>query len=161
MSQDIKLSINECKFKYRVSGILKINYKVLTVQMNDNGFYCFPGGHVELMENTKKAIIREFKEETEIDVEIEKLLYITENFFDGNLGKFHEVGFYYLLRPKNELDTKDFTKIEEDKNQKMKLEFKWQDINNLQNFKPELVKKEIKNINVECKHFIVLNDKII
>ncbi len=154
MNKDIRIKCEEGSFKYRVSGILISNNKVLTVQMNDNGFYCLPGGHVELMEKSSDAIIREFYEETGIQAKVEKLLYVTENFFEGNLGKCHELGMYYLLSCKN-INTKDYTTIEHDKNGDMKLEFKWLDINNLNNFKPEFIKSEIANINEEIKHFII------
>ena len=61
MGKDIKLSVDDVKFKYRVSGILIVDGKVLTVKIANNDFYCLPGGHVELFENTKDAILREFK----------------------------------------------------------------------------------------------------
>lgn len=156
MNQDIKIKNGDYNFKYRVSGVLINNNKVLTVQMNNNGFYCLPGGHVELMEKSSDAIIREFYEETGIHTKIEKLLYITENFFDGKLGKCHELGMYYLLSCEN-IKQEDYTRIEHDKNGDMKLDFKWLEINCLDNFKPEFIKSEILNIDENIKHFIIQN----
>ena len=72
MKKDISIENEEYRFKYRVSGILIKDNKLLVVKINNNKFYCLPGGHVELMENTKDAVIREFKEETGIDTSIEK-----------------------------------------------------------------------------------------
>ncbi len=162
MNQDIKIKTNGLGFKYRVSGILIKDNKVLTVQIDDNGFYCLPGGHVEIMESSKEAIHREFKEETKIDVNVEKPLYMAENFFDGKLGKYHELGVYYLLSSKENLDIKDYTLIEQDKNGDVKLEFKWMDINNLENFKPDFLKEELKKIDFKqirddnkVKHIII------
>ena len=114
MGKDIKLSVDDVKFKYRVSGILIVDNKVLTVKIANNDFYCLPGGHVELFENTKDAILREYKEETGIATKIDRLVYICENFFNGNLGKMHELGFYYLLSPNSKVETKDFELIEKD-----------------------------------------------
>lgn len=158
MNQDIKIKSNNYKFKYRVSGILIKNNKLLTVQMNNNGFYCLPGGHVEIMEKSSDAIIREYYEETKMQVNIEKLLYITENFFDGNLGKCHELGMYYLLSCKD-IKQEDYTRIEHDKDGDIKLEFKWLDINHLDDFKPEFIKTEILNIDKDrqINHFIIEN----
>lgn len=161
MNQDIKISNNNNKFKFRVSGILIVDNKVLIVKINNNDFYCLPGGHVELMENTKDAIIREFKEETNIRVKIDRLLYVTENFFEGNLGKFHELGFYYLLVPQDKVILKDYQVIEKDKDGDMKLDFKWIAIEKLNNFKPEFLKNELRFLDKECKHIIISNDKII
>lgn len=159
MNQDIRIKCNDYNFKYRVSGILIKNHKVLTVQMNDNGFYCLPGGHVELMETSSDAIIREFYEETGIRTNVEKLIYITENFFEGKLGKCHELGMYYLLSC-NDIKQEDYTIIEHDKNGDMKLEFKWLDINHLDKFKPEFIKQEILGIENNIKHFIIQNGNI-
>ncbi len=162
MNQDIKIKTNGLGFKYRVSGILIKDNKVLTVQIDDNGFYCLPGGHVEIMESSKEAILREFKEETKIDVDVEKPLYMVENFFDGKLGKYHELGVYYLLSSKENLDIKDYTLIEQDKNGDVKLKFKWMDINNLENFKPDFLKEELKKFDFKqirddnkVKHIII------
>ena len=81
MKKDIEIVSSNIKFKYRVSGLLVVDNKLLVCKINNNNFYCLPGGHVELFENSRDAIIREFKEETLIDVKVERLLYLTENFF--------------------------------------------------------------------------------
>lgn len=161
MNQDIKLSTEKYKFKFRVSGILILENKILMVKINNNNFYCLPGGHVELMENTKSAVVREFKEETKIDVKVEKLLYLTENFFKGNLGETHELGFYYLLKPKEKIEQKDFKLVEKDKDGNVTLDFKWLPIENLDNSKPDFLRHELNKKSKKFKHLVILNDKII
>ena len=52
LSQDVRIKIGEKRFKFRVAGIIEKDDKLLLVRMNDNPFFCFPGGHVELLENT-------------------------------------------------------------------------------------------------------------
>lgn len=160
MKQDISIENEKYRFKYRVSGILIKNNKLLVVRINNNKFYCLPGGHVELMENTKDAIIREYKEETGIDTTIEKLLYVTENFFESS-KQCHEVGFYYLLNTKDDIKTENFELIENDNGEKVNLEFKWLDIKKLENVKPEFLKNrlDVKKLNLE--HLTIKNDKII
>ncbi|MBO5477904.1 MAG: NUDIX domain-containing protein [Clostridia bacterium] len=160
MKQDISIENEKSKFKYRVSGILLKNDKILTVKINDNKFYCLPGGHVELMENTKDAVVREFKEETGIGTYVEKLLYVTENFFT-NKKECHEVGFYYLLNTKNEINQEDYSLIENDNGEKVRLEFKWLDVKKLENFKPEFLKNRLNFENLNLEHLIIKNDKII
>ena len=91
---DIKIDTNEGKFKFRVCGILKHNDKYLTVKMNSNNFYCLPGGHVELGEDTQTAVLREMHEELGYEIVIKKLVAINENFFLAEDGfKLHEIGF--------------------------------------------------------------------
>lgn len=155
MNNDISISTEKFKFKFRVSGILLVDNRILTVKINNNDFYCFPGGHVELMEDTKDAIIREFREETNIDVKIERLLYITENFFKGNLGNFHELGFYYLLKPINNVIAQDFELVEKDKDENVNLKFEWKKLGELNNFKPEFIKNELDFNNKSIKHLII------
>ena len=160
MKKDISIENEEYRFKYRVSGILIKDNKLLVVKINNNKFYCLPGGHVELMENTKDAVIREFKEETGIDTSIEKLLFVTENFFLSS-KKCHEVGFYYLLNTKQKIKTEDFKLIEDDNGEKVNLEFKWLDLNNLENVKPEFLKNKLNNSELKLEHLTIKNDKII
>ena len=160
MKRDISIENEEYRFKYRVSGILIKDNKLLVVKINNNKFYCLPGGHVELMENTKDAIIREFKEETGIDTSIENLLFVTENFFVSS-KQCHEVGFYYLLNTKQDIKIKDFKLIENDNGEIVNLEFKWLDINNLENVKPEFLKHKLKVDEVKLEHLTNKNDKII
>lgn len=160
MKQDIEIKNENCKFKYRVSGILIKNNKLLVVRINNNTFYCLPGGHVELMENTKDAMLREYKEETGIDTYIERLLYITENFFI-NTKECHELGFIYLLNTEEDIKTEDFTIVENDNGELVNLEFKWLDINNLENVKPEFLKNKLNLDNKNLEHLIIKNDKII
>lgn len=157
-NNDIKMNNSNINFKFRVNGILIKDNKILTVKIHKNDFYCLPGGHVKLGEDTQKAIIREFKEETEYEVKIDKLLCIIENFFDRKNGeKVHEIGFYYLLNIKNEQDIKfeEFQTEEDD----IKMKFKWISINELENvdFRPQELKNKLENKDNSFQHFILNN----
>lgn len=161
MNEDVEIKKDNLVFKYRVSGILIQDGKLLAVKINDNKFYCLPGGHVELFEDSRKAVLREFKEETNIDVRIDRLLYQTENFFESNSRRCHEIGLYYLLTA-DELSIEDYEIIEHDKDGDVKLSFKWLDIDNLKEFKPEFIKDILNNSieNREIIHLIIKDDKI-
>jgi 8-oxo-dGTP diphosphatase len=69
-------------------GILIINQKVLLVR-NDYGasglLWSLPGGRLEPGEQHEAALIREFKEETGLDVLADELLYIN----DARTERFH------------------------------------------------------------------------
>lgn len=160
MKKDISIENEEYRFKYRVSGILIKDNKLLVVRINNNKFYCLPGGHVELMENTKDAIIREYKEETGINTFIEQLVFVTENFFSSS-KQCHEVGFYYLLNTNDNIKTENFNLIENDNGINVNLEFKWLDMDNLENVKPEFLKSKLKNNELKLEHLTIKNDKII
>lgn len=100
---DIGINSEEGKFKFRVCGILEHDGKYLAVKMNNNNFFCLPGGHVELGEDTEMAVQR----------------------VDGR--QFHEIGYYYIVNAINEknINASDYTREELDKGKIQHLEFKW------------------------------------
>ena len=69
---DIGINSNDGSFKFRVCGIVKQGGKTLVMKIQQNEFYCLPGGHVEIGELAKEAIVREMKEELTFPVEIKK-----------------------------------------------------------------------------------------
>jgi 8-oxo-dGTP diphosphatase len=63
-------------------------------------FTKFPGGGLEFGEGTKDCLIREFKEETGLDVEVIKHLYTTDFFQQSAFRKSDQlIAVYYLLKP--------------------------------------------------------------
>ena len=157
MRESIKMKNNDYNFKFRVSGLIIKNNKLLLVDMDDNGFLCLPGGYVELGETTEEAVRRELKEEIQKDVKIEKYLGVVENYFINKYSKkMHEISFYYLMDfVSNDIDDNDFTLVENDKGRTIKLDFKWIDINDLNDFdvRPALLKNIINN-KLEFNHLI-------
>ena len=147
---DVKIDCSEGKFKFRVGGILKVNDKYLTVKIQDNDFYCLPGGHVELGEDTDSAVLREMKEELGSDVEIDRLVSIIQNFFKAKDGRtFHELGYYYIVEPKNieDVNLEDYVVTENDKGKLVRLEFRWFTLEELkqERFLPEVLKEQLTN----------------
>ena len=62
--------------------------QILLTKRNVNPFkyyWCFPGGHIEEFEDTVQAIIREVKEETNLDFDPDYLCYLDEIFPEMNL----------------------------------------------------------------------------
>ena len=148
--QDVKISCEGGKFKFRVCGILKVNDKYLTVKIGENNFYCLPGGHVELGEDTDSAVLREMKEELGYDIKIVRLVSVIQNFFKTKDNKvFHELGYYYIVEPTdvNKVNLDDYVIIENDKGKEVRLEFKWFTLDELQTarFLPEVLKTQLTN----------------
>ena len=77
---DIKILGDQFKFKYRVSAIFIRDNKLL-VNKYDEDSYCLPGGYVEIGETSENAMLRELKEELNLNFEIVNFAGITENFF--------------------------------------------------------------------------------
>ena len=67
-------------FNIRVTGILIENNKILLVKqrVSEKRNWSLPGGKLEQGETLEQGIIREVKEETGLDVEIIRLLYLCD-----------------------------------------------------------------------------------
>lgn len=157
MRKSIKMKADELNFKFRVSGMVFKDNKVLFVDMDDSGFLCLPGGYVELGETTEEACLREFNEEVKKRFKIEKYCGVIENFFRNKFNKaIHEISFYYVLTPNDEINENNFTIIEKDKNDIVKLSFKWIDLKEIEKYdiRPIILKTILKN-NLSFNHIII------
>lgn len=67
-------------FNVRVTGVLVENNKILLVKqkVSEKRNWSLPGGKLEQGETLEQGIIREMKEETGLDVEIIRLLYLCD-----------------------------------------------------------------------------------
>ncbi len=103
--KDISIMIDDVKLNVRVGAILKYNNKILIEKNNNVDFIVSPGGRVKTLENSKNALIRELKEELNINIENEtfKLISLIENFFSYDGKKCHEIYYIYEI-----LLTKDY-----------------------------------------------------
>ncbi len=158
--EDIEIKTDKKKFKYRVNGIVIKDNKILTIKMKNNVSYCLPGGHVELGEDSKTAIIREMLEELDTNVTIQKELAVVENFYtDKNSLLTHEISFYYIVNPDNfsNISLEDYSKYENDKGEIKQHNFVWLPINTLRefDFRPTFIKEKLINNNYEFEHIII------
>lgn len=148
----------ENKFNFRVSGIIidKKNERFLTNTSQAVDFYVLPGGRVEMQEDTKDALIREIHEELGEDIDIICLKALTENFFEFDNKKYHELQFFYVAKLNNrelEKHTSSFMGVEN------KDIYVWQNIKDIDklNYKPAHMKGVIKEVfdgDYSLKHFI-------
>lgn len=95
------------KQKIVVLGILTNKDKVLLAKRPSRkkiapGKYHIAGGHVEFGEGPEDAIVREYKEEFDLDVEI---LNTFKTFSYMNDGE-HTVGIVYIIKSKHKLPEK-------------------------------------------------------
>lgn len=157
MRESIKIKTEDYNFKFRVSGLIIKNNKILLVDMDNSGFLCLPGGYVELGETTEIAIKRELLEEIGKKFEINKYLGVAENYFINKYSKkIHEISFFYLMTPIENIDTNHFTIIESDKGHKIKLDFQWIDLKEVENYdiRPSFFKQILESAKLEFNHLI-------
>ena len=98
------------KFSIRVYGILFNRQQEVLVaheQIENTAFTKFPGGGLEFGEGLHDCIIREFKEETGVAVEVLSHIYTSELFIQNSFDAHEQIiGVYYLLAPVNHDDLK-------------------------------------------------------
>lgn len=99
-------------------------------KVNYNGYWIIPGGGVKFGETIQEAAIREIKEETNLDVEITKLIGPKEVI--NVPSKYHSVVFFHLAKPKHtnieakeDVSAAKFFSIEEVKQLKIAESVEW------------------------------------
>src|SRR5437660_1012155 len=93
----ITFKSGEIHFTYRVGGILIQDEHVLCQVASNEDFFFLPGGRAELGESTSASLVREMQEELGVLMNIERLLYVVENFFTEPNDSWHELGLYFLM----------------------------------------------------------------
>ncbi|MDD2585893.1 MAG: NUDIX hydrolase [Syntrophomonadaceae bacterium] len=79
--------------------VLNRDNKILLGQRNAGqytGLWCIPCGYLEYNEDVYDGAKREFKEETNLDIEIIKVYTVQSNFHDPER---HTVGIWFLAKP--------------------------------------------------------------
>ena len=90
--------LDHTRLHYRVAAVIVDGGQVLLHRAEIDDFWSLPGGHVELHEPAGDALRREMGEELGADVEVERLLWVVENFFEYAGHRHHELGLYFLVR---------------------------------------------------------------
>lgn len=153
--KDIQIIDNETVFNYRVSGVVIKDNKILLNRLKSDDFWTFVGGKVAIGENSEKAIIREYYEETGANIVVERLAACVENFFVFNSKKWHELLFLYLIKDDNEeLDM--FVGEREIKDNSDGI-YKWFDLAELDKIKikPECSQQIIYSLNYQSVQHII------
>lgn len=146
-------------FNFRVAGILFHDGRVMVHRSLRDDYYAFPGGRVEPGEDTAATVVREFQEEIGLDVEVVRLLWVNENFFTHDRKSFHELGFYYLLKAREEaaVPTGDvFHSIELGEDGRPTMEFRWVEVEKATDMElfPAFAKTRLGNLPTVVEHVV-------
>ena len=97
------VAVPAAQLTFRPSAYASIVHegKVLLVTIRSSGKYDFPGGAIEVGETIEAALKREVREETGLEIEVEKFLHFEEGFFyyDPSDTAWHTFQFFYQCRP--------------------------------------------------------------
>lgn len=138
------------RFGARVGAIIynENKTKILIENQHDKR-YMFPGGRIDVHEESKTAIERELIEELKLKANL-NLKYIVEIFIKSPKTKYHEIGFYFITKINENLIENNFKSLDGDSY------FIWVPIKDLDKYnmlaKPiqdKVVNNEITNNNLE------------
>ncbi len=92
-------------FRVRACAVIVRDKKILMCKNLKENYYYAVGGGVRHGERVEAAVLRETFEETGEKMEIDRLLFIHQNFFldkgycsNSECATCHEISFYYLMK---------------------------------------------------------------
>lgn len=104
MGKDLKVDIGDVRLNVRCGLIMRYGDEVVLEISKVGKNSVIPGGRIQTLESSRKAILREIKEEMGLELEEWRIRQLTvlENFFEEGGKGFHEIYFLYeyILSPK-------------------------------------------------------------
>ena len=97
MRRMITFSEDHVRFTNRIVGVTFDRDRVLLHRFVRDDFWALPGGRAELLEPSPQTLIREMQEEIGVEVQVDRLLWVVENFFIHAGQSHHELGLYFLM----------------------------------------------------------------
>lgn len=132
-------------FNFRAVAVIIDEDYVLLYKSEKDDFWSLPGGRVEFGEQTEETVVRELREEIDVEAKIIRQIWYVEDFYDYNGEKYHEIGVYYLtdIEDKMKDKEKEYIGCEGDK----KLTYKWFKLINLEKIEifPVFLKSRLNN----------------
>jgi ADP-ribose pyrophosphatase YjhB (NUDIX family) len=86
------------KLFHRVAAIVVRGGHVLTHESEDDHgvtYQALPGGHLEPDETATECLVREMREEFDVELVVDHLAFVAEGFFTRGPRRLHEVVFYF------------------------------------------------------------------
>lgn len=88
----------EGRFNYRATAVIVSGGYLLAMRDELYTHYYLPGGRIRLHETARDAVLRELREELNIEASVIRPLWVNENFFtlQPSGERVHELGIYFL-----------------------------------------------------------------
>ena len=103
MASDCTVKIDEGFINLRVGAIIMKGNKFLMAGNEKSNYLYSVGGRIKFGETAEEAVIREVYEETGVQMEVDRLGFIHENYFYGDCEKkkdklIYEVSFFFFMK---------------------------------------------------------------
>lgn len=154
MSKDMCVACGDGILNIRAGAIIMKNGKLLMVGNNKSYLYSV-GGRIKFGETAEEAVVREVFEETGVKMESDRLGFVHENYFYGdmpsNLNKLiYEISFFFYMKVPD-----DFAPVSESFMEgSSKERLVWVSLDDEIKMYPEFFRTELRNPTDTVKHFV-------
>lgn len=154
MSKDMCVACGDGILNIRAGAIIMKNGKLLMVGNNKSYLYSV-GGRIKFGETAEEAVVREVFEETGVKMESDRLGFVHENYFYGdmpsNLNKLiYEISFFFYMKVPD-----DFAPVSESFMEgSSKERLVWVSLDDEIKMYPEFFRTELKNPTDTVKYFV-------
>lgn len=133
-------------FNFRSVAIVIDEGFILLHKSNKDDFWSLPGGRVEFGEKTEDTVIRELKEEVNVEGKVLRQLWYVEEFYKYNGENYHEIGTYYLVNVDDKIKEK-YIEYKGQDGEKI-LTYKWFKIDEIKNIElyPKFLKEKLSKL---------------
>lgn len=153
--QDILFKTDAYIFDVRTVGVLVRDGKILVQRDWGGNEYALPGGHVKIGETLADGLVREYREETGVDVQVGNLLWTEECFWEWKGRKAHNLAYYYRIELADGFDIPDADEFVSHKDN-CNVVLGWMPIEKLGEviIYPEFIKETIHQLDAPPRHFV-------
>ena len=146
--KDVLFDVDGTLFSYRVGGVLIKDNKILLTKGGDD--YSLPGGHSQIGETSQESIIREFEEETGLDVQPLNVISTYENFWKWGDKNCHQLCIFYKLKM---IDENQQLVIKPDTSD---IKYVWVELQHIKTIDlyPKGIADQIINDSIDSNHFV-------
>lgn len=151
---------NGKRFNHRAAGACLNEGHILLQTVEPADFHILPGGRIEMGEDSETALKREMREEIGCEIQVERLLWIVENFFTLGGQNYHEVAFVYAITPEDDKILDPSWRLETT-DAGVEISFRWHPLEEIEkaNLKPDFLREALKKLPENVEHLVIREQK--
>lgn len=141
----------------RVGAIILKDGRFLMASNARDDYYYSVGGRIQFGETAGEAVVREVEEETGVHMDIDRLGFIHENYFYGDVGGVHEgkliyeVSFYFYMKVPEGFEPLGESYTDEGR---LRERMVWVSPDEPRTIYPEFYRAELRRQTLNVKHFV-------